>query len=372
MYADELLAPWLDALTDSLPPMPLVDAHTHIGQHDPSGFAASLEQLTGSLELIGGRAVVFPLSEPDGYRTANLACADAAASDARLSAFVRLTPGEAPDTLLEEGLAAGACGVKLHPASDEFTVDDPRLTGVYAACDELNLPLLVHAGPELDGIGDTALALCHRHPGLRMVLAHCALTDLGWIWRHVDETPNLFFDTSWWGPSHVMALLALVPPGRVLNASDLPYCTPLSSAFTTLRCGIQAGLDHDQLASVVGGQCTRLLDRDEPVDLGPPPVEERHPGPLLERLSSTLVAVMEPLQRGDSPGSVLDVARHGCKVPDDHPDAPVIASIARLIDLYDQHHESLPRTNQFSPGWDLIAAAAIIARTPAAPLPSPD
>lgn len=370
MYADELLKPWLDALTSALPPMPLVDAHTHVGQHDPSGFAVELEQLTSSLELIDGRAVVFPLSEPEGYRQANLTCADAAASsDGRLTAFVRLTPDEDPDELFEQGLAAGAGGVKLHPASDEFAVDDPRLDGVLSLCDELHLPLVVHAGPELEGIGETALTLCRRHPGLRMTLAHCALTDLGWIWRHVEETPNLFFDTSWWGPSHLMALLELVPPGRILNASDLPYCTPLSSAFTTLRCGIQAGLDDDQLASVMGGQCLRLLDREEPLDLGPSPDHRAHPGPLLERLSSTLIAIMEPLQRGQSPGTLLDVARHGCKVPADHPDAPAVASIARLIDLYDAHHESLPQTNQFTPGWDLLAAAATIARTPAAPLP---
>jgi hypothetical protein len=55
-----------------------------------------------------------------------------------------------------------------------------------------------------------------------------ALTDLGWIWRHVGETPNLFFDISWCGPSHLMALFQLVPPGRILNASDVPYCTPLT------------------------------------------------------------------------------------------------------------------------------------------------
>lgn len=370
MYADDLLVPWLDALTDALPPMPLVDAHTHVGQHDPSGFAADLGQLTSSLELIGGRAVVFPLSEPEGYREANLACADAAASsDGMLTAFVRLTPDEIPDTLLDEGLAAGARGVKLHPASDEFTIDDPRLRDVLARCDELALPLVVHAGPELDGIGETALTLCRSHPGLRMVLAHCALTDLGWIWRHVEQTPNLFFDTSWWGPAHVMALLELVPPGRILNASDLPYCSPLSAALTTLRCGMQAGLDHDQLASVAGGQCLRLLDRGHPLELGPPPTPRPHPGPLLERLSSTLTTALEPVQRGESPGTVLDVARHACKVPDDHPDAPVVASVARLIDLYDRHHESLPQTNQFTPGRDLLAAAALVARTPSAPLP---
>jgi hypothetical protein len=63
------------------------------------------------------------------------------------------------------------------------------------------------------------------------------------------------------------------------------------------------------------------------------------------------------------------VARHACKVPDDAPDAAVVASVARLIALYDDHHDELPHRNQFSPGWDLISAAAIVARTPSAPVP---
>jgi hypothetical protein len=37
--------------------------------------------------------------------------------------------------------------------------------------------------------------------------------------------------------------------------------------------------------------------------------------------------------------------------------------------LVDEHHECLPRRNQFTPGWDLVSAAAVVARTPAAPLP---
>jgi hypothetical protein len=31
--------------------MPIVDAHTHTGDRDPSGFTADLEQLTNSLEV---------------------------------------------------------------------------------------------------------------------------------------------------------------------------------------------------------------------------------------------------------------------------------------------------------------------------------
>jgi hypothetical protein len=184
---------------------------------------------------------------------------------------------------------------------------------------------------------------------------------------------SLFFDTSWWGPVHLMALFQLVPPGRILNASDLPYASPLSGALNTLRCALEAGLNGDQVAAVMGGQCQRLLDRQEPLDVGDtPPAQSRPPGPLLEILSSALLAAVEPMQRGDPPSVMLSVARHACKVPDDVPEAPVVASVARLLDLYDEHHETLPQTNQFTPGRDLLTAAAIVARTPAVPLPQPD
>ncbi|NUO89988.1 MAG: hypothetical protein HOQ18_04060 [Dermatophilaceae bacterium] len=51
------------------------------------------------------------------------------------------------------------------------------------------------------------------------------------------------------------------------------------------------------------------------------------------------------------------------------PDGPVLCSALALLELYDEHRERLPRRNQFSPGWDLVSAAAAVARTHAAPLP---
>ena len=371
MYADDLVRPWLDCLLDRLPEQQVFDAHTHVGEHDPSGFTATLDELLESVEAIDARAAVFPLAEPGGYRTANLACAEAAAqSGGRLVAFVRLTPEEAGDGLLEAGLADGGQGIKLHLTSDRFELDDPRLEGVYESADHLGLVVIVHAGPEGDSIGRRALQICARWPGLRLVLAHCALTDLGWLWRHVDEAPNLFFDTSWWMPAHLLALFRLVPPGRILNASDLPYGTPLSHTMTTARCAWQAGLDQEQVAAVVGGQFARLVDKAEPLDLGPPPVAgPPPPGPLLEVISTNLLAALEAMQRGLEPGMPLTVARHACHVPADDPDAQVVASVVRLLDLYDEHRDRLPRRNQFLPGWDLVSAAAVVARTPAAPLP---
>ncbi|WP_370615229.1 amidohydrolase family protein [Mumia sp. Pv 4-285] len=371
MYADHLIQPWLHCLLDHLPGAEVFDAHTHVGEHDPSGFTARWDELLGSLEAIDARAAVFPLSEPSGYREANLRCAEAAAqSGGRLTPFVRLTPSEVG--LLEDGLSAGARGVKLHLSSDGFDLDDIRLNRLYETAHERHLPVIVHAGPELDSIAYEVLELCARWPGLRLVLAHCALTDLGQLRGHVEQAPNLFFDTAWWNPANVLALFRLIPPGRILNASDLPYSTPVSHTFTTARCAWQAGLDVAQITAVIGGQFARLVEGAEPLELGPPPAAEpQPPSPLLEVISTNLLAALEPMQRGDEPGVPLTVARHACRVPDDDPDAPTIAAVSRLLDLYEEHREHIPQRNQHLPGWDLISAAAIVARTPAAPLPAP-
>ena len=368
MYADHLVQPWYDRLLAAVPGGAPIDVHTHIGDSDPQ-VTATEEELLAALEAARSRALVFPLSESDGYRAANAACLDVARrSEGRLVALVRVVPDEvdAVEGLLDEG----AAGVKLHLSSDELDLADPRLEPVLAIADERRLPVVVHTGPEVDAVGGTVLALCERWPGLRMVLAHCGLSDLGHLHRHVPDHPNLFFDTSWWTPAHLMGLFALVPPGRVLAASDLPYSTPVSALMSTGRCAWQAGLSRDQLASVLGGQIGRILDGQEPADLGPPPAGEvRTPGPFLEMASSNLLAALEAMQRGLDPEVPLTVARHACDVPVDDPDADVLGSVLRLLDLYEEHRVHLPRRNGFTPGWDLVAAAAVVARTPAAPLP---
>src|SRR3954447_849131 len=192
MYADELPRPWLDEARSLVPGVDVFDCHNHVGERDPSGFSATLTELETSLALAGGRSVVTPAADPAGYGEANKACAAAAAESAgRLVAFTRVRPDDRPGDMLAESLSAGARGVKLHGSSDGFELDDPRLDAVYEIAHAERLPVLVHAGPELEDVGAPALRICRRHPGLRMILAHCALTDLGWIWREVPETPNL-------------------------------------------------------------------------------------------------------------------------------------------------------------------------------------
>jgi predicted TIM-barrel fold metal-dependent hydrolase len=266
MYSDQLIKPWLDAELESLPALAPFDPHTHVGVEDPSGFSGLLDELTESLELAGASAAVFPLKEPGGYAEPNRRLIETAENSfGRLVAFARLDPGDSPLAEAERCVRLGARGLKLHPAGEEFDLSDTRLRDVSAFADAERLPVIVHSDATDHGIGRTALAIAADHPDARRILAHGAMPDLAWIWREIPDHPNLFFDTSWWSHSEVMAMLAVLPSSQILVASDFPYCTPVSGLLTALRCCRQVGLSDDAIACVTGDQFRRLVDRADTI-----------------------------------------------------------------------------------------------------------
>ena len=153
------------------------------------------------------------------------------------------TPTTTPSPRRERCLAAGARGIKFHPARRA-----------------------VHARPSRRAQGRRARRRAHaagpdprrpRHPGARsargrarrgvprtrrLILAHAGICDLSWIWRVAPDYPNLLFDTSWWMPSDMLTLFSLVPPGQIVFASDAPYGNTALSASFQLRWPLQVGL----------------------------------------------------------------------------------------------------------------------------------
>ena len=352
---------WLDPLVERVPGVEIADAHTHLGL-DVDGMASSPEDLLAALGDLDASAVTFALHDPAGLRAANTAVFEAAAaSGGRLVPFVRLDPADAPLAELERGVAAGARGVKLHPRGQAFGFGHPALDDLFAACAEQRLPILVHAGRGIEPLGADLLHLGRRHPDVPVILAHAAISDLAWLPSHLDELPGVLFDTSWWNAVDLLALFALVPPGRILFASDAPYGSPELNAILTLRCGLAAGLGPDDLESVMGGQLRRLLAGEPLADLGPAPGQDvKRRDVRLDRVTSYLAAAWGCAMAGAPPAPALALALQALALPGDDPLAPVAAAIAELL------HG--PPCGPM--GLGPLAVAAALAATPHVGLPS--
>lgn len=368
---DAILRPWYEALVEQAGRPALFDAHTHFGQNDPDTFRQTPEELLADLRSVGARALVFPMHEPGGYRAANDAVLEAVAeSDGILHALCRVQPRDAG--ALEEArrcLDRGAVGIKLHPRAEAFGMGEPVVRELMALSHERRGVVLMHAGRGIQALGTSTIRYSEQFPDARLILAHCAISDLAWLVRELPEHPNVYVDTSWWHPADILAVFCLVPPGQVLWASDSPYGQPLPSMISCLRCAHEAGLTHEQIAGVFGGQMERLVAGREPLVLGPAPGPAGPLDPLLERVVAHLTTAIGRAFADADPSESVGLARLAAGVGDGHPHADVFAAILWLLDLFEEHLAPPPPGRAFPLAARFAVTALVLARTPRAVLP---
>jgi uncharacterized protein len=369
-----MLAPWAAQAREAVPGVRLFDAHTHLGQNDPDGIKqtpAELLQVLADADAIGAAgAFTFPMHELEGYPAANDMVIEASgSSEGRLIPFCRVSPnaGTAPDEA-RRALAAGAKGIKLHPRAEQFTLDHPAVRELAEIADERRLPILIHAGRGIPALGRHTVALAGEFPNARFILAHAGITDLAWIWRAAADLPNLLFDTAWFMGADLRALYTLVPPGQIVFASDAPYGNTLLSGVTQIRLGLQLGLSHDQIRSVMSEQSLRIAAGEPLVPAGPAVGEgERAPHVLLDRVAQFLMmGMILSIRAPDAGPEMLALAQLACDVPDEIDDAPVFAALRSLLDGYFELVGADPG-NRRTRGLLMLAAA--VAATPDVPLP---
>jgi len=300
----------IDAELATLGTLRPFDAHTHTGT-DIDGSARSCEQHVAALEAVDGRSVIFPFCVEGGYETENRRVVEECDRHPdRLVPFARMDPRVTSLRDAGEALAAGARGFKLHPRAEDFELDHPGVEAICSVAAEARAPVLIHAGAGVGSFGETVTDLAESHRECPLILAHAGVSDLAWLWREVPNHPNLFFDTSWWNPSDLIALFALVPPGRILFGSDEPYMDFGTVLAITLRCARFAGLPAEAIELVAGGQLDRLLSAEPALDAGPataPPSVA--PSPTEARLAVLLAAAGGCMLGGGDPARLFELAR---------------------------------------------------------------
>jgi predicted TIM-barrel fold metal-dependent hydrolase len=165
----------------------------------------------------------------------------------------------------------GARGVKLHGAMQGFSMSDERLWPLYAACQELGVPVVGHSGPDREGAGFAEPRafgeMLRAFPRLRVVLAHVG----GATWQQALEIaelyPNAYFDCceviEWTGAPNAPSvnelgwLIKNIGANRVMMGSDFPWYDLDHTVERVMELPL---LSIEEKEGILGANAVRILN----------------------------------------------------------------------------------------------------------------
>lgn len=243
--------------------MRIIDFHTHIYPEAIAQKAANSISdfyeldgggMDGTVETLLSRGaeagichyVVLPVGlKPDHVRHINSFIVDQVAKHLQFTGFGTLHAAmESPEEEVAFIHSVGLKGVKMHPDTQLFNIDDPRLFPAYEFLREKNLPVMLHMGdPRYDYSHPRRLRkVLEQFPGLRVVAAHFGgysmpetayeqLKDTDCI---MDVSSSLMFmdkDTA-------VSYIRKYGPERLVYGSDYPLWDPVVEVQRFLSLGL--------------------------------------------------------------------------------------------------------------------------------------
>jgi predicted TIM-barrel fold metal-dependent hydrolase len=168
---------------------------------------------------------------------------------------------EEPEKELERIFKSGIKGIKIHPDSQGFKVDDERMFPIYDTIRALRLPLMIHCGDyrfDYDNPERVAKVI-DEFPGLTIIAAHFG----GWLLydRALDalKDKKCYLDCSssmmYLGKRRSKELIRAYGAERMLYVSDYPMWNP-ATELETLR---SLGLESDELELMLHINAERIL-----------------------------------------------------------------------------------------------------------------
>ena len=116
----------------------------------------------------------------------------------------------------------GFVGMKLHPMAFGCSPGNVRAEMMWKVCEELNIPIMVHTGAGAPlSLPSQVIRRCKQFPHIPCVLAHSGMliyADEAFLAAH--ECPNVFIETSWTAPHHILHAIRTFGANRVLFAGD--------------------------------------------------------------------------------------------------------------------------------------------------------
>jgi predicted TIM-barrel fold metal-dependent hydrolase len=237
------------------------DAHAHIGV-DVDGRTMTAAGMKERMDAaVVSRTIVFPLNDPnahDDYSGPNDVIWDAYEQHPdRFVPFFRLNPHKDCKAEFDRCVGRGFAGLKLHPLSQEFELDDRRAVRLFERAAEAGLPVIIHAGFGMQRIVEPLLPTVERLPELRLILGHAAMVEILAAARAFGAHPNVLFETSVVRAKDLYVLFRSLDPSRVIYGSDIPYGDLPSTLHSTLSAADAAGLSDGDLEGVLSKNIRR-------------------------------------------------------------------------------------------------------------------
>jgi predicted TIM-barrel fold metal-dependent hydrolase len=169
-----------------------------------------------------------------------------------------------PERVLDQQIAAGARGVKVHPAVQLVPPDHPRCMRLYGLCEARGLPVLFHCGPvDIEtrlGRRFSQVARYERaiaeHPGCTFVLGHSGALQLDLALAFSRRYPNVWLELASQSVSGVQRILDTTDPARVVYGSDWPF---YHQAIGLAKVFLATGDDASLRRRVLSGNASALF-----------------------------------------------------------------------------------------------------------------
>lgn len=237
------------------------DAHAHIGA-DVDGRTMTADGMRERMRAAGvSRSIVFPLNDPnarDDYAGPNdVVWAAYEAHPELFVPFFRLNPHRDYEKEFERCVGRGFKGLKLHPLSQRFELDDEPVVRLLNMAADADLPVLIHAGFAMERIVEPLLPTIKARPELRLLLGHAAMVEIPEAVRVFDPYPNVLFETSVVRAADLYVLFSMLDPARICYGSDIPYGDVPSTLHAALVAAEAAGVPEEALAGVLSDNIRR-------------------------------------------------------------------------------------------------------------------
>ena len=237
------------------------DAHAHIGA-DVDGRTMTAGGMRERMAAAGvEKSIVFPLNDPnarDDYSGPNDVVWNAHEEfPGAFVPFFRLNPHRDYEAEFARCVERGFMGLKLHPVSQRFELDDPRVVRLFEMAAGTDLPVLIHAGFAMERIVEPLVPTVEAYPELRLILGHSAMVEVLDAAHAFGGHPNVLFETSVVRAKDLYVLFSSVDPARIAYGSDIPYGDLPSTLHATLAAAEAAGVPDDALPGILSENIRR-------------------------------------------------------------------------------------------------------------------